>query len=147
MPRKSTSETESLEELQLSRLFELASTIAPLHYNVRTIAGVSSCLRLACAQISRGTPADIFASNLHIKLCQTSEIKLAMMESALINYFEKHGRMRPEYLVELHNSDVSEYFQLLALYAHDVGLTYRYDPATLYGEIWYNSAKGPDFWR
>jgi len=147
MPRKSTSETESLEELQLSRLFELASTIASLHCNSRTIAGVSSCLRLACAQISRGNPADIFASNLHIKLCQTSEIKLAMMESAIVSYFSKHGGMHSQDLVALHNSDVSEYFQLLALYANDVGLTYRYDPATLYGELWYNSSKGPDFWR
>lgn len=147
MPRKSISEAESQEELQLSRLFELASTIASLHYNVRTIAGVSSCLRLACAQISRGTPADIFASNLHIKLCQTNEIKLAMMESALVNYFTNRGGKSAFEVVRLHNSDVAEYFQLLALYAHDVGLTYRYDPATLYGEIWYNSAKGPDFWK
>ena len=140
MPRKQAQE---LEEFQLFRAFDAAAEIVAAQ--PQKCIGISNALRIALSNLAAGNPPEIFASNLHIKLCRTNEILMSMDASSILNY--KIGEHGLPLAVAKRAQDVSEYFHLLSLYAKDVGLTYRFDPDTLYGDLWYNSPKGPDFWK
>ena len=140
MPRKQTQE---LEEFQLFRVFDAAAEIVAAQ--PQKCIGISNALRMALATFAAGNPPEIFASNLHMKLCRTNEILMSMDAASILNY--KIGERGLIHAVAKRAQDVSEYFHLLSLHAKDVGLTYRFDPDTLYGDLWYNSPKGPDFWK
>ena len=140
MPRKQTQE---LEEFQLFRVFDSAAEYVAA--NPQKCIGISNALRVALSSLALGNPPEIFASNLHMKLCRTHEILMAMDVSSILDY--KIAERGLPLAVARRAQDVSEYFHLLSLYAKDVALTYRFDPDTLYGELWYNSPKGPDFWK
>ena len=140
MPREQTQE---LEEFQLFRAFDAAAEIVAAQ--PQKCIGISNALRMALSTLAAGNPQEIFASNLHIKLCRTHEILMSMDAASILNY--KIGERGLIHAVARRAQDVSEYFHLLSLYAKDVALTYRFDPDTLYGDLWYNSPKGPDFWK
>lgn len=140
MPRKQTQE---LEEFQLFRVFDAAAEYAAA--NPQRCIGISAALQHAIFQLSPASPPEIFTSNLHMKLCRTNEILWAMEHASILLY--EIGERGLIHAVARRAQDVSEYFRLLSLHAKDVALTYRFDPDTLYGELWYNSSKGPDFWK
>lgn len=140
MPRKQTQE---LEEFQLFRVFDKAAEYAAA--NPQRCIGISAALQHAIFQLSPASPPEIFTSNLHMKLCRTNEILWAMEHASILLY--EIGERGLIHAVARRAQDVSEYFHLLSLHAKDVALTYRFDPDTLYGDLWYNSSKGPDFWK
>jgi len=144
MARKSPLDSSPvLEDFHLYRAFDVAAEYAAANPN-RCI-GISAALQHAIFQLSPASPPEIFTSNLHMKLCRTNEILWAMEHASILLY--EIGERGLIHAVARRSRDVSEYFHLLSLYAKDVALTYRFDPDTLYGDLWYNSSKGPDFWR
>ncbi|TXH08495.1 MAG: hypothetical protein E6R03_18065 [Hyphomicrobiaceae bacterium] len=140
MPRKQAQE---LEEFQLFRVFDAAAEHAAA--NPQKCIAISAALQHAIFQLSPASPPEIFTSNLHMKLCRTNEILWAMEHASILLY--EIGERGLIHAVARRARDVSEYFRLLSLHAKDVALTYRFDPDTLYGDLWYNSSKGPDFWK
>lgn len=81
-------------------------------------------------------------TELHHTMCKTQEIRQAMQGFA-------ERAWKPTFReFDIYGWELLEiYFQFMELWATDVGLTYRFDPDTLYGDLWYNSSKGPEFWK
>lgn len=141
MPRNNT-EIVELEEVKLAGLFRSCGQyFEAVQIRKHNYTSVSSVIRSCVAVLGlRGSaPCEVLDGNLYTELCKTREIKSLLTESGLVNFI-------PDFDGNRRNAALEMYFELLALHAEDVILTYRYDPQTGYGQIWHNSGKGPDIW-